>query len=83
MGDFYDQTDDRTTDEQRKEPQHRDLCGALFINRKKKKTGQPDRTGTCNVQGTTYRIAGWIKQDREGNNYLSLSFSIPTRKEDL
>ena len=63
--------------------QHKELCGALFVNRKKKNNGQPDRTGTCTINGVGYRMAGWIKKDGEGNAYLSMSFSIPTRKEDL
>ena len=42
--------------------QHKELCGALFVNRKKKNNGQPDRTGTCtiNVTANSQTIDGFV-----------------------
>jgi uncharacterized protein (DUF736 family) len=62
---------------------HKELYGALFANRKKNKPEQPDRTGTATIGGISYRIAGWIREDKEGNAYLSLTFSLPQGREDV
>ena len=47
--------------------------GALFKNDKKQKDTHPDRTGKLNVDGKDYYLSGWLKQDKNGNPYLSLS----------
>ena len=47
--------------------------GALFVNNRKEKETHPDRTGSLNVEGKDYWISGWLKKDRNGNPYLSLS----------
>lgn len=77
--DGYSQVPEETEEPRRQ----RELCGALFINRKKKRKDQPDRTGTCTIGGVQYRMAGWIKLDGNGNAYLSMSFSVPTKREEI
>jgi hypothetical protein len=52
--------------------------GAIFVNDRKQRENQPDRTGTLNVEGTEYFISGWLKKDRNGNSFMSLSV---TKKE--
>ncbi len=48
--------------------------GSLFVNKKKVAgDNKPDRTGTVNVGGTMMQIAGWIKKQKDGTPYLSLS----------
>ena len=64
--------------------------GVIFINTNKKNEKHPDRTGSLNVDGVDYWISGWMKKDREGKPFLSLSVkpkeeqprqsSAPTRK---
>ena len=64
--------------------------GALFVNPKKSTDKHPDRTGSLNVDGVDYWISGWLKKDKNGNPFLSLSVnpkeekprqsSAPTRK---
>lgn len=51
--------------------------GALFANKRKEKETQPDYTGKVNVNGKDMDLSAWVKQDKNGNNYLSLSFKEP------
>ena len=53
------------------------MRGALFRNRDKKSDNSPDYTGKCEIEGSNYRIAAWIKTSNGGDKYMSLSFSIP------
>jgi uncharacterized protein (DUF736 family) len=52
----------------------RDMSGALFKNDRKETENHPDYTGDVLVNGTSFWINGWKKQDRNGNSFLSLSF---------
>lgn len=47
--------------------------GALFVNDRKERDTQPDRTGSLNVDGVEYFIDGWLKESRDGKKFLSLS----------
>lgn len=47
--------------------------GVLFVNNRKERDTQPDRTGSLNVGGVEYFIDGWLKKSRDGNQFLSLS----------
>ena len=47
--------------------------GVLFINDRKATANHPDRTGSINVDGKEYFLDGWIKQSKEGKQFLSLS----------
>jgi len=46
--------------------------GALFKNRKDN-PNWPDYKGSLNVAGTDYWISAWLKKDKNGNTYMSLS----------
>lgn len=47
--------------------------GVLFVNNRKERDSQPDRTGSLNVGGVEYFIDGWLKKSRDGGQFLSLS----------
>jgi hypothetical protein len=46
--------------------------GALFKNRKDN-PNWPDYKGSLNVAGTDYWLSAWLKKDKSGNTYMSLS----------
>lgn len=54
--------------------EQKDMTGSVFANPRKEKDTHPDRTGDCTIDGQKYWISGWVKQDRNGKQYLSLSF---------
>lgn len=47
--------------------------GALFKNQRKESDRHPDYTGQLNVGGDDYRLSAWIKTDKNGAKYMSLS----------
>ena len=49
--------------------------GVLFAESEKKSDKHPDYTGTINVGGQDFRLAGWKKQSKSGNWFLSLAVS--------
>jgi hypothetical protein len=44
----------------------RDMSGALFRNQRKDKDSQPDYNGDVMIGGTKYRLAGWLKEGKNG-----------------
>tara|TARA_Y100000588_G_C14050844_1_gene837100 strand:+ start:310 stop:603 length:294 start_codon:yes stop_codon:yes gene_type:complete len=62
-----------------KEPfKHKENRGSIFVNDKKEKETHPDRRGDANIDGVEYWVAGWVKQTKSGDPFLSLDF---TRKD--
>ena len=57
------------------EYQTKDNSGALFVNDKGSNDKRPDRTGRAMIGGKLYRVSGWMKKDKSGSPYLSLSFT--------
>jgi uncharacterized protein (DUF736 family) len=47
--------------------------GALFKNNRKETEKHPDYTGSLNVGGTDHWLSGWLKTDKNGNKFFSLS----------
>lgn len=47
--------------------------GALFKNERKDTDKHPDYTGQINVAGHDYWLSAWLKTDRNGRKYMSLS----------
>ncbi|HEY8879193.1 MAG TPA: hypothetical protein VIN03_16615 [Roseateles sp.] len=47
--------------------------GVLFVNDRKQRDSQPDRTGTLNVEGVEYFLDGWLKTSQGGKQFLSVS----------
>lgn len=52
--------------------------GTVFKNQKRTTENHPDRTGSANIGGVEYWVNGWVKQTKNGEQYLSLAFK---RKE--
>jgi hypothetical protein len=52
----------------------RDMSGALFRNQRKEKDAQPDYNGDVTIAGVKYRLAGWLKDGKNGK-FLRLSVS--------
>ena len=52
-----------------------DKKGALFVNKEKKSEKSPDYTGSCEIGGVEYRLAGWKRTSKAGLAYLSIAFS--------
>lgn len=51
--------------------------GVLFRNEQKQEGDKrPDYTGKIDVDGTEYRLAGWVREGRKGK-FLSLKISEP------
>jgi hypothetical protein len=46
--------------------------GALF-KAEKKTDSHPDYNGSINIDGTDYWLSAWLKKDKNGNTYMSLS----------
>ena len=62
--------------------EQKDMTGALFKNDKRSNDRAPDYTGNCKVGGRELRLAAWLKKDRNGKAYMSLSFSEPQQRQD-
>ena len=56
--------------------------GVLFKEKEKKSDKHPDYKGKLDIDGVTRYLSGWIKQDKNGNSFLSLSLSAP-KDEDV
>ena len=55
--------------------------GALFKNRKDN-PNWPDYKGSLNVAGTDYWLSAWLKKDKSGNTYMSLSVKPKEQKPE-
>ncbi len=53
--------------------------GALFKAKERRTDKSPEYSGTINAGGVEYWLAGWVKEDKNGNKYFSLSVKA---KED-
>lgn len=51
----------------------RELTGSAFKNRKKEKESQPDLTGEAKIEGKIYWLSVWIRKDKNGNDWASIS----------
>lgn len=58
----------------------KDNSGSVFKNDRKEKDTHPDRAGQARIGGVDYWVSGWIKQDRNGNPYMSLAFKPKDQK---
>jgi uncharacterized protein (DUF736 family) len=47
--------------------------GVLFRNDKKQNDKQPDYKGSINVEGEDRWLSAWLKEDKNGQKYLSIS----------
>lgn len=56
--------------------------GALFKNDKKTSDNHPDYKGQANVNGFDCWVSAWIKTDKSGKKYMSLSFQEKEAKQE-
>jgi hypothetical protein len=61
--------------------EERDMTGTLWREREKKSEKHPDYTGTLLIDGTRWRLAGWIKDGAKGK-FLSLAVSLPLPRDE-
>jgi hypothetical protein len=54
--------------------EQRDNSGSLFRNERKDKDSHPDYTGNGMIDGKGYWFSAWIKKDRNGKSFMSMSF---------
>lgn len=54
--------------------EQKENSGSLFKNGKKTTDKHPDRTGSALIDGREYWVSGWVKQDKNGNPWMSLAF---------
>ena len=52
----------------------RDMSGSIFVNDRKERDNQPDRTGSAMIDGVEYWVNGWMKKDKNGRPWMSLAF---------
>lgn len=56
--------------------------GVLFKNDRKEKDSHPDYRGKGNYHGKDFEISVWVKKDRNGKSFMSLSFKEPYVREE-
>lgn len=57
---------------------NKDIVGNLFTNNYKTKETQPDYKGKGEYpDGKPFEIAGWIKKDKNGNDFISFVIREP------
>lgn len=56
--------------------------GVFFREKEKKNPKGPDYRGKLNVEGKEYEIAGWIRESKAGNKFMSLSVQEPRQKQE-
>jgi hypothetical protein len=54
--------------------EQRDNSGSLFKNERKDKDSHPDYTGNGMIDGKGFWFSAWIKKDRNGKSFMSMSF---------
>jgi uncharacterized protein (DUF736 family) len=55
--------------------------GVLFKEKDKKNEKAPDYKGSINVGGKEYKLAGWIRESKSGNKFLSLSIDTGGKRQ--
>lgn len=56
-------------------------AGSLFANKHKERDNHPDERGDAMIGGVLYEVAAWIKKDRNGNAFRSLSIKPKQARE--
>lgn len=55
----------------------KDNTATVFLNQFKQKETHPDYTGAGLINGKKTLVSVWIKTDKNGNRYMSMSFQEP------
>jgi hypothetical protein len=48
--------------------------GLMYRNDKKEQDTHPDFSGSINIDGTEYWLAGWVKEGKEGSKFEGRKF---------
>lgn len=56
--------------------------GVLFRETEKKNPKAPDYKGKLNVDGRPLEVAGWIRESKAGNKFLSIKVQEPRQKQE-
>ena len=52
----------------------KDMTGSLFKNENPKSEKSPPYTGTAKINGTMYRVSGFLNESKAGKKYFGLTF---------
>lgn len=61
--------------------EQKNMTGALFTNDKKGNDSAPSYKGNCLIDERKLFISAWVKKDRNGKSYMSLSFEPPREQK--
>lgn len=50
------------------------MSGVLFKNDKRQTDKHPNYRGSCEINNEQYWMSAWLKKDKNGNTFMSLSF---------
>ena len=56
-------------------------AGSLFTNKHKDRDTHPDERGDAMINGVLHEVAAWVKTDRNGNPFRSLSIKPKQARE--
>lgn len=54
--------------------------GVLFKSKEQKTDKHPGYSGTVNVDGKEYWLAGWVKESKQGERFFSLALKPKEKK---
>jgi len=57
--------------------EQREKSGILLTNRQRRSDKSPDYTGTITINGSQYELAAWMREGRNGGQYLTLTAREP------
>lgn len=58
------------------------MSGVLFRNNRKQEGSKaPDYNGKLEIDGTEYELAGWIRESKAGNKFLSIKAQLPRDRD--
>ena len=60
----------------------KDLTGTLFRNDRKTSEKHPDKKGSCKINGQEYWVSGWVRYSDNGDERISLAFSLKEDRAD-
>jgi hypothetical protein len=52
----------------------KELVGSLFKVEDRQSEKSPNYSGSCLIDGQTYKISAWVNETREGKKFMKLGF---------
>ena len=59
----------------------KDMSGSVFKNKKRDRDTSPDLTGSALLFGKEVWVNAWVKQDKNGDKWISLAFKEKQPKQ--